>query len=78
MAYADLVRWMYRGARPNRVAQALNSLSAMVFAHGVARDYLVTLEVAGRQSGRPISLPLVMAIVDGQRYLVSMLGENGL
>jgi len=36
----------------------------------------VTLEVKGRKSGRSISLPLVMLIVDGQRYLVSMLGED--
>jgi deazaflavin-dependent oxidoreductase (nitroreductase family) len=32
--------------------------------------------VTGRKSGRTVSLPLVVAIVDGQRYLVSMLGEN--
>jgi hypothetical protein len=32
--------------------------------------------VTGRRSGRLISLPLVMAIVDDRRYLVSMLGEN--
>ena len=43
---------------------------------GVASNYLVTLEVTGRKSGRTFSLPLVMAIVDGQRYLVSMLGNN--
>jgi deazaflavin-dependent oxidoreductase (nitroreductase family) len=35
-----------------------------------------TLEVTGRKSGRTISLPLVVTIVDGERYLVSMLGEN--
>jgi len=34
------------------------------------------LEVAGRKSGRIFSLPVVIAIVEGQRYLVSMLGEN--
>jgi hypothetical protein len=49
---------------------------ALVFARGIARNYLVTLEVARRRSGRRMSLPLVMVIVDGQRYLVSMLGEN--
>jgi deazaflavin-dependent oxidoreductase (nitroreductase family) len=43
---------------------------------GVASNYLVTLEVTGRKSGRIFSLPLVMAIVDGRRYLVSMLGNN--
>jgi deazaflavin-dependent oxidoreductase (nitroreductase family) len=36
----------------------------------------VKLEVTGRKSGRTISLPLVLAVVDGQRYLVSMLGDN--
>ena len=43
---------------------------------GVASNYLVTLEVTGRKSGRILSLPLVMVVVAGQRYLVSMLGEN--
>ncbi|HYL36188.1 MAG TPA: nitroreductase/quinone reductase family protein [Bryobacteraceae bacterium] len=36
----------------------------------------MTLEVVGRKSGRTISLPVVIAVVDGQRYLVSMLGDN--
>ena len=36
----------------------------------------VTLEVIGRTSGRAVSLPLVVVIVDGQRYLASMLGED--
>jgi deazaflavin-dependent oxidoreductase (nitroreductase family) len=34
------------------------------------------LEVTGRKSGRTVSLPVVLAVVDGQRYLVSMLGDN--
>jgi deazaflavin-dependent oxidoreductase (nitroreductase family) len=34
------------------------------------------MEVTGRKSGRTFSLPVVVAIVDGQRYLVSMLGDN--
>jgi len=47
-----------------------------VASSGVASNYLVTLEVIGRKSGQTFSLPLVLAIVDGQRYLVSMLGKN--
>jgi deazaflavin-dependent oxidoreductase (nitroreductase family) len=47
-----------------------------VFSSGIASNYLVTLEVSGRKSGRTFSLPMVMAVVDGQRYLVSMLGDN--
>jgi deazaflavin-dependent oxidoreductase (nitroreductase family) len=48
----------------------------VVASSGVASNYMVTLEVTGRKSGRAVSLPVVAAIVDGQRYLVSMLGEN--
>lgn len=72
----SLQRWFYRGGRPNRVARLLNRLGAAVYARGVAPDYLVTLEVPGRRSGRIVSLPLVMVIVGGERYLVSMLGED--
>ena len=76
MERGDFKRWLYRGRRPNRLARILNRAWAAVGSSGVAPDYLVTLEVAGRKSGRVISLPLVLAIVDGQRYVVSMLGEN--
>ena len=39
-------------------------------------DLYVTLEVKGRKSGKIVSLPLVVGLMDGQRYLVSMLGED--
>lgn len=67
---------LYRGGRPNWVATMMNRCSAAVHALGIAPDYLVTLEVRGRRSGRTTSLPLVMAVVEGERYLVSMLGAN--
>jgi deazaflavin-dependent oxidoreductase (nitroreductase family) len=76
MTLSDLYRWLYRGQRPNWIARILNRATAAVASSGVASNYLVTLEVTGRKSGRTISLPVVMAIVDGQRYLVSMLGDN--
>ena len=69
-------RWLYQGGRPNRVATIVNRCWATVHALGVAPNYLVTLEVVGRRSGRMIRLPLVMAVVAGERYLVSMLGEE--
>jgi hypothetical protein len=34
------------------------------------------LEVVGRQSGKIVSFPLAMAVVSGERYLVSMLGQE--
>src|SRR5205809_5349366 len=73
---SDCTRWLYRGQRPNWIARILNRAWAAVASSGVASNYLVTLEVTGRKSGRTISLPVVIAIVDGQRYLVSMLGDN--
>jgi deazaflavin-dependent oxidoreductase (nitroreductase family) len=72
----SLARWFYRGGRPNRVARVLDRGGAMVCALGVAPDYMVTLEVVGRRTGRVVRLPLVMVVVDGERYLVSMLGED--
>jgi hypothetical protein len=72
----DFTRWMYRGGRPNRLASLLNRLAAALGSSGIADNRMVTLEVVGRKSGRVISLPLVPANVDGQRYLVSMLGED--
>ena len=67
---------MYRHGRPNWVASVLNRLSAALHTLGIAPNYLVTLEVRGRRSGRSITLPLVMVVLEGERYLVSMLGED--
>ena len=63
-ALAMFARWLYRGQRPNALARSINRVAAVVFARGVAPDYLVTLDVTGRRSGRTISLPLVMAVLD--------------
>ena len=71
-----LKRWFYRDGRPNRVARTLDRGTAALHALGVAPDYLVTLEVTGRRSGRTVALPLVMVVVAGERYLVSMLGQE--
>ena len=72
----DLNKWFYRGGHPNWIARLLNRFSSKIYALGVAPNYLVTLEVSGRQSGRRIRLPLVMVVVAGERYLVSMLGAD--
>jgi hypothetical protein len=58
------------------MATAVNRFCAAVHALGVAPNYAVTLDVRARRSGRMISLPLVMAVVEGERYLVSMLGDD--
>lgn len=72
----DLATWFYRDGRPNRVARMIDRGTAALYARGVGPDYLVTLEVTGRRSGRTVALPLVMTVVAGERYLVSMLGAD--
>jgi hypothetical protein len=67
MTLSDFRRWLYRGQRPNWITRILNSAWAAIFSLGVAPNYLVTLEVAARKSGRMISLPVVMTVIDGQR-----------
>ena len=69
-------RWMYRDGRPHTLAKTLNRGWAIVHSLGIFPNRLVTLEVIGRQSGKVISFPLAMAVVNGERYLVSMLGED--
>ncbi len=76
MARGDYHRWMYRGGRPNAWARWQNRLSAWLHARGVMPRRLVTLEVPGRVSGRTAAVPLVLAELDGERYLVSMLGDR--
>src|SRR5215211_5765785 len=75
MSYGDFKRWLYHGQRPNGIARVLNRFWAVIHATGIVPNY-ATLEVIGRKSGHVVSLPVVIAIVDGQRYLVSMLGED--
>src|SRR4030095_14130680 len=72
----NLAKWLYRGGRPNWVATIANRFWAAVHTLGVAPNYLVTLEVLGRRSRRKVSLPLVMVVIEGERYLVSMLGTE--
>jgi hypothetical protein len=69
-------RWLYRGGHPNGLTKLINKGWAMIHATGIAPNYLVTLEVVGRQSGKTISFPLAMTVMNGERYLVSMLGEE--
>lgn len=76
MSFGDIKRWMYSGNRPNWIAKALNRFWAWAHGLGIAPNYLVTLDVVGRKSGKIISFPLVMTVVNGERFLVSMLGVD--
>ncbi len=69
-------RWLYREGHPNALARVTNRAWATLHSLGIAPNYMVTLEIVGRRSGRVISFPLAMVILDGERYLVSMLGAH--
>ena len=72
----DAKRWLYREQRPNWIARLVKSAWSALFSSGLLPDSMVTLEVIGRTSGRVVMLPVAVAEVSGQRYLVSMLGEH--
>src|ERR1035441_5784894 len=72
----DYRRRLYKAGRPNRLARGLNRASAWIHSAGVWPQRLVTLEVRGRLTGRVVKFPLVMADYEGDRYLVSMLGNE--
>lgn len=74
--YGDYLRWLYRGGRPSRFAQMQNRLSAVAFSAGLMPSRAGALEVRGRRSGKAVSLPVVIADYEGERYVVSMLGSD--
>lgn len=70
-------RWEYDDGHPAGLMRVMNRIDARLYASGVlAPRHAATLEVIGRRSGRPVSLPVAIVDYDGDRYLVSMLGED--
>jgi hypothetical protein len=69
-------RWMYRGGRPHLFAKIQNRGWTILHSSGILPDRFVTLEVVGRKSGKIVRFPLAMTVLNGERYLVSMLGEG--
>ena len=67
---------LYPGRRPNLLSRKLNSVGAWASSIGIAPSLMVSLETKGRRTGRTVRVPLVVAKLEGRRYLVSMLGEN--
>ena len=71
-------RWLYRDGRPRRLARWMNTVASWQYAHGIVTfgGRGVTMEVPGRVSGRTVTFPLVLVRHEGERYVVSMLGER--
>ena len=70
------LRFFYRDWRPTRLGKLMTGILAWVSGLGILPPILVTLQVRGRRSGRLRSKILVVSEYGGQRYLVSMLGNQ--
>ena len=70
------LRLFYRDWHPTRLGKLVTGALACVSGLGLTPQALLTLQVRGRRSGLLHDTVLVVAKHDGQRYLVSMLGDN--
>jgi deazaflavin-dependent oxidoreductase (nitroreductase family) len=71
-----LMRLFYRNWHPTRLGWCVNRFWCWWFGLGLPPKFQAALEVYGRKSGRKCSNPVVIATVEGNRYLVSMLGPE--
>jgi deazaflavin-dependent oxidoreductase (nitroreductase family) len=71
-----VLRLFYRDRRPTRLGRWVNGLTCWWSGIGLPPKFMAVLEVRGRKSGRTRSTPVVIASVEGKRYLVSMLGPG--
>ncbi len=70
------MRLLYRDWRPTHLGRWVNRFAGWWSGLGLPPRFQATLEVRGRTSGRRRSNPVVIATVEGNRYLVSMLGSE--
>jgi deazaflavin-dependent oxidoreductase (nitroreductase family) len=70
------LRLFYRNWRPTRAGLWVNRLLGWWSGLGLPPRFQAVLEIKGRKSGRRRSNPVVIATIDGKRYLVSMLGPE--
>lgn len=72
-----LKRTLYRDARPGRVMRWWNRADALLYSSRLPLPgTAAALVVEGRRTGRPVTLPVAIATVDGADYLVAMLGPR--
>ncbi|HET7207161.1 MAG TPA: nitroreductase family deazaflavin-dependent oxidoreductase [Terriglobales bacterium] len=70
------LRLFYRDWRPTHLGKLVNRMTAWMSGKGLTPPILLTLEVRGRRSGQLRDTVLVVTEHEGQRYLVSMLGDD--
>jgi hypothetical protein len=76
-AWTRLPRSAFYGpGGPTRLGRATNRVMVWWSGSGLPPARQAALELRGRKSGIVRTLPVVVATVGGERYLVSMLGEK--
>src|SRR5581483_9225422 len=70
------LRLFYRNWRPTRLGGWVNRFWGWWSGLGLPPKFQAALELRGRISGRRRSTPVVVATVQGRRYLVSMLSPE--
>lgn len=70
------LRHFYRNWRPTRFGRIHNRIYAWISGLGLTPRILITLQVRSRSNGRLCSIILATVDVEGDRYAVSMLGDN--
>ena len=76
LGYDDYQRWLYRNGRPNPVARRRDRASVELLKSGISPQRTAVLSAQGRRTGLIVSLPVIVTAYQGDRYLVSMLGES--
>lgn len=71
-----IMRLFYRDWRPTGLGRRMNRFWGWWAGLGLPPSFQVLLEVRGRLSGQTRSTAVVIATVEGKRYLVSMLGPG--
>lgn len=74
--HSGYLRFFYRDLRPTRLGRMWSRAFAWVSGLGLAPPILLTLQVKSRSDGSLRSTVLVAARYQGQRYVVSMLGNG--
>lgn len=75
-AERTFLRLFYHDWRPTQLGRIVNRVTGWRSTHRYGPPCLQSIEVRGRTSGKARSTPVVVATVDGERYLVSMLGDR--
>ena len=75
-AYRRGNRLFYSDGRPNWGGRMFGRFWVALADCGLTPSYMVTLETVGRRSGQVRAVPVVLGEHHGERYVVSMLGEQ--